>query len=66
MNKVAVIIVNWNGLKFLKDCLESVYRQTYINFDVYFVDNGSMDDSVSFVFKNFPQVKIIRLDKNTC
>ena len=65
MNKAAVIIVNWNGLKFLKDCLESVYKQTYTNFDVYFVDNGSVDDSVDFVFKNFPKVKIIKLDKNT-
>lgn len=64
-NKVAIIIVNWNGLKFLKDCLESVYRQTYTNFDVYFIDNGSVDDSVDFVFKNFPKVKIIKLDKNT-
>lgn len=64
-NKVAIIIVNWNGLKFLKDCLESVYKQTYTNFDVYFVDNGSVDDSVDFVFKNFPKVKIIKLEKNT-
>lgn len=63
--KVAIIIVNWNGLRFLKDCLESVYKQTYTNFDVYFVDNGSVDDSVDFVFKNFPKVKIIKLDKNT-
>ena len=65
MKKVAIIIVNWNGLKFLKDCLESVFNQTYQNFDVYFVDNGSVDDSVDFVSKNFPQVKIMRLDTNT-
>jgi len=63
--KVAIIIVNWNGQKYLKDCLESVYKQTYTNFDVYFVDNGSKDDSVTFVEQNFPQAKIIKLNKNT-
>jgi len=64
-NKAAIIIVNWNGVKFLKDCLESVYNQSYQNFDVYFVDNGSIDESVEFVRKNFPKTKIIELDHNT-
>lgn len=63
--KVAIIIVNWNGKIFLEDCLNHVYKQTYHNFDVYFVDNGSKDDSVKFVRENFPQIKIIQLDKNT-
>lgn len=65
MKKVAIIIVNWNGFKFLKDCLSSVYNQTYKNFDIYFVDNGSEDESVNFVENNFPKIKIIRLDCNT-
>jgi len=63
--KVAIIIVNWNGLRFLKDCLEAIYNQTYKNFDVYFVDNGSIDNSVKFVLDNFKKIKIIRLTKNT-
>lgn len=63
--KVAIIIVNWNGLKFLKDCLSSVYNQTYKNFDLYFVDNGSRDNSINFVEKNFPRTKIIKLSYNT-
>ena len=45
-NKAAIIIVNWNGKKFLKDCLSSVYKQTYKNFDAHFIDN------VSKVLKN--------------
>jgi GT2 family glycosyltransferase len=65
MKKVAIIIVNWNGLKFLKDCLSSVYNQTYQNFDVYFVDNGSRDDSIKFVRENFPKTNIIELKYNT-
>lgn len=63
--KTALIIVNWNGFRFLKDCLSSVFNQTYKNFDVYFVDNGSKDDSIKFVEENFSKVKIIKLDKNT-
>jgi hypothetical protein len=62
--KAAIIIVNWNGKKFLKDCLSSVFKQTYKNFEVYFVDNGSVDDSVKYVKNNFSKVKIIQLDKN--
>ncbi len=61
----AIIIVNWNGKHFLKNCLEAVYRQNYKNFIVYFVDNGSEDGSVDFVLENFPQVKMIALEKNT-
>jgi len=64
MKKCAIIIVNWNGKKFLKDCLNSVFKQTYKEFDVYFVDNGSVDDSVKYVKNNFKKVKIIQLDKN--
>lgn len=63
--KIAVIIVNWNGLKFLEDCLKSIYKQTYTNFEVYFIDNGSVDDSVDFVINNFSKVRVIKLEKNT-
>lgn len=62
--KVAIIIVNWNGKKFLKNCLNSIFKQTYKNFDVYFVDNGSIDESSKYVKENFLKVKIIQLDKN--
>ncbi|MDZ7799151.1 MAG: glycosyltransferase family 2 protein [Patescibacteria group bacterium] len=64
MKKAAIIIVNWNGKRFLKNCLNSVFNQTYKDFDVYFVDNGSVDGSSNYVKKNFPKVKIIKLDKN--
>lgn len=65
MKKIAIIIVNWNGLRFLQDCLSAVHNQTYQNFDVYFVDNGSKDDSVNFIRTHFSKVKIIELGKNT-
>jgi len=49
---VKIIIVNWNGKRFLEDCLDSLGKLSYPNFDVVFVDNGSVDDSVKFVESN--------------
>ncbi|MCG2725692.1 MAG: glycosyltransferase family 2 protein [Elusimicrobia bacterium] len=62
--ETVVIIVNWNGERFLKDCLGSVFAQGYINFNVILVDNGSTDGSIEFIKKNYSGVEIIPLDKN--
>ncbi|MFA5052313.1 MAG: glycosyltransferase family 2 protein [Patescibacteria group bacterium] len=65
MTTTSIIIVNWNGREHLDACLRSVFAQTYKDFEVIMVDNGSTDDSVSFVEKNFPDVQIIPLKRNT-
>jgi len=44
--KVAIIILNWNGWKDTIKCLESVFRNTYPNYQVIVVDNGSADGSI--------------------
>lgn len=44
--KVAIIILNWNGWKDTIECLESLYKITYKNYDVILVDNGSEDESI--------------------
>jgi len=64
--KVSVIIVNWNGKKFLADCFSSLSKQTYKNFQIVFVDNNSSDGSIEFVkeFKKYMKIKIIKLNKN--
>ncbi len=61
---VSVIIVNWNGLRYLERCLSSVLRQTYDDYDVLLVDNGSQDGSVAFVRERFPEVRILANPKN--
>jgi GT2 family glycosyltransferase len=61
---VSVIIPNWNGKELLEPCLESLGRQEFDDFETILVDNGSNDGSVSFVEKNFPQVRIIRFQEN--
>lgn len=61
---VSVIIVNWNGRKFLSECLESLRKQAYRRFSIIFVDNGSNDGSIDFLKRNYPEVKTIALPKN--
>ncbi len=61
---VSAIIVNWNGKKWLKECLGSLNGQTYKDFEIVLVDNGSTDDSVKYVIKNYPKVRIVETGKN--
>jgi len=58
---VSIIIVNWNGKRLLGDCLDGLRRQTYKDFSVVLVDNGSNDGSPEFVQSHYPEVKIIAL-----
>ncbi len=64
MSKVAVVILNWNGRKFLEEFLPSVIEHSANDSDIIIADNASTDDSVDFLEKNFPQVKIIVNDQN--
>ena len=57
--EVYAIILNWNGKKFLKKCLSSVLKSTY-RVSVVVVDNGSVDGSVAYIKKNYPQIAIIK------
>ncbi len=62
---VSVIIVNWNTRDVLRDCLLSVYDQTSeIEYEVIVIDNASIDDSVSMVRAEFPQVYLIENSEN--
>jgi GT2 family glycosyltransferase len=57
---VAIVILNWNGKKFLEQFLPSVIASTYKNYTVVVGDNASEDDSVNFLSQYYPQIKIIR------
>src|SRR3989344_3605371 len=61
---VSVIIINWNGLEHLQKCLPSLYGQNYKKIEVIVVDNGSIDDSVSWLNKKYPKVKIVKNKEN--
>jgi GT2 family glycosyltransferase len=61
---ISVIIVNYNGKKFLSDCLSSLLCQSYFPFEVIMIDNASNDGSVEYTNKNFPQVNVIVQSSN--
>lgn len=61
---VSVVIPNWNGRQLLKVCLRSLERQTFKDFGVVVVDNGSEDGSNKYIEEHFPKVKLIKLDRN--
>lgn len=62
--KISIQIVTWNSLKFLPDCLESIFQQTFKDFLVLIIDNASTDGTIEFVEKNYPKVRIIKNSKN--
>lgn len=62
--KASVIIPNYNGEELLKDCLTSLAWQSFKDFEIILVDNGSSDKSLEYVRSNFPAVRIIQLNKN--
>lgn len=60
-----MIIPNWNGKRFLEECIDSLKGQTFQNFETILVDNGSIDDSVEFAAKCYGDfIRIIRNSKN--
>ncbi|MBI4064985.1 glycosyltransferase family 2 protein [Candidatus Gottesmanbacteria bacterium] len=59
MPKVSVVILNWNGKKFLNDCFLSLKKVRYKPLEVILVDQNSSDGSGQYVRKNFPWVKLI-------
>ena len=62
---VSIVIPNYNGERFLKDCLEALRRQTYEDMEVILVDNASTDNSVELAQKLYPGIRVVELDDNT-
>jgi len=61
---VAVVILNFNGRKYLEQFLPSVLATEYESFEVIIADNGSTDDSIVFLENTYPSIKILRNEKN--
>lgn len=65
MKKLAVIILNWNGLKLLQEFVPGVAATTIgPDVDLIVADNGSSDDSCAWLAANYPQVRLLRLPEN--
>ncbi len=62
---VSIIIVNYNAGRLLKECIDSIYKESIATpFDVWVVDNNSQDDSITMIKEYFPQVNVIENKEN--
>ena len=64
MDKLAIVILNWNGAKMLRQYLPSVLEYSRDEAIVYVADNASTDESITLLKEQFPEVKLILLEKN--
>ena len=55
---------DYNGLKYVRGCLDSLRAQTFSGFTVIFVDNGSTDGSRQLVEQEYPEVQVVALPEN--
>lgn len=62
---VSVIVVNYNGRSYLKTCLDSLLATVGQEVELLLIDNQSSDDSVDFVQRNYPQVRLIQNRENS-
>ena len=63
-SSVSIVIPHWNNVDVLSECLESISKTDFENFETIVVDNASTDNSVASVRSNYPNVKLIENDKN--
>jgi len=64
MELISVIVLNYNGKGFLDGCLTSLASQTYSDFEVIVVDNGSRDGSPEYIEENYPWVRLAKNNEN--
>src|SRR3712207_446146 len=63
--KLSVVIICWNDLKVINDCLRSIYDETRsIPFEVIVSDNGSTDGSIEYIREQFPAVQVVENGAN--
>jgi GT2 family glycosyltransferase len=61
---VDIVILNYNGRKFIDECIQTVQQSTYSNKHIYVLDNASTHDDVAYIIANYPAVKIIQNPNN--
>ena len=62
--KISVIIPNWNGMKFVGMCLDSLARSDFDSYEIIVVDNGSLDGSCEMIEEKYPEVRLLKNKSN--
>jgi GT2 family glycosyltransferase len=63
--RISIVIPNWNGAQHLPTCLDSLRAQTFRDFEIIVADNASRDESLELLARDYPEVRVIALDRNT-
>ncbi|MFH1856948.1 MAG: glycosyltransferase family 2 protein [Candidatus Omnitrophota bacterium] len=61
---ISIVIANYNGAHFLRDCLDSIKAQSYKDVEIILIDNGSRDNSVELLEKEYSNVRLIKNEEN--
>ena len=61
---VSIVILNYNGKEYIFDCINSVFKTTGCNFEVILIDNNSTDQSSDYCKEKFPELILIKNEKN--
>ena len=62
---IGIVLVNYNGMKFMPDCLKSLTKITYPNAKLVIIDNASTDGSADWVEQIYPSLNLLRLQSNS-
>ena len=62
--KIAVLILNWNGVKLLEKYLPSVVKYNSSEAEIIIIDNASQDNSILFLQNTYPNIKRIEFKEN--
>ena len=64
MIDISIIIVTYNSIGFIENCLESISKQAYKGFEIIVVDNDSQDKTIEFIKRKYPQIGLIENKQN--
>lgn len=62
--EISIVIPNYNGEKIIENCLNSVLKQSFNDFEIIIIDNNSKDGSIKIIEEKYKNVNLIKNDKN--
>ncbi|MBI6873601.1 glycosyltransferase family 2 protein [Clostridium aciditolerans] len=61
---ISIVIPNYNGERYLDNCIKSLLNQVYRDYEIIIVDNASIDNSCNLILERYPMISLIKLDEN--